>query len=200
MKNILLKIFLFVLLILFQENCHSQFSRLDEDKIITRFDEFKKTNTTLLKMKCYSVESRKSFWGKPDYTLNANFYKTPLSDSNITFSFSLIIRDIYEPLDNIAYLNINDSVYKFDIHNIKKNTSTSIDASTTGIGSEQRVNDISTKNLIIYNGKIYLPNYLSKQIMPTSKFVIRMYLDFETVTFNFHPSKTDLLYQFIQTK
>ncbi len=199
-KNFLVK-FLFVLLVLIQENCYAQFSQIDADKLIIRFDEFKKTNTTLLKIKSYSVESRKGFWGKiPDYTLNANFYNAGSSDSNITCSFSLTISDVYQPLDSIVYLKINDSIYKLYIHTITKNISTNVEASTTGVGTEKRVTDISTSLSIVYTGKIYLPHYVYKQIKPTSKFIVRMYLDYETVTFSFLPPEINLLYQFISEK
>ena len=101
-------------------------------------------------------------------------------------------------MDSIAYLNINDSIYPLKVDNIRKNLVSNIDANTTGIGSEKRVTDVNTNNSIIYTGKIRISGDIYERIQAKTKFALRLYLDYETVTFKFLPSETDLLYQFIQ--
>lgn len=199
MYKISLPIILSIFFLLMQKNCLSQFSKIAEDKIISNYDEFKKISSSYVQIFCESVEAESNFLNTyPNFTLKANFFRSSNSDSSITVSFSLALKNRFEPLDSTVFINVNDSILKIRAYSISKNLIDEVSTSTTGVGSEERITNIKSNSYLIYTGKFDIPLDIFKQIQPRDKFKIRMYLECETATFNFNGPETRLLNKLVK--
>ena len=137
-------------------------------------------------MKLHSDEKKIGVLGITSYLskLRAIFYKE-INGENSSQKLKLLLYtdQTKDSLQKKAYIKIDNETLKMHVSNITVENRTDIDTSTSGIGLDAKVTDVSARNYKIMKGEIYLPNNILSSISTNSQMVIRLYLGDIPVTY-----------------